>query len=97
MRTLVCASTFLTVTAMSTLVVDVPVMAQPEHEEPGPATYTQQDVEIHTVSPVTARFGGWFQPWTVALIVVVPMLGLLLERHRDIGRYLRSTLWKRRT
>ena len=97
MRSLGCTSTFLLLTALSVLIVSAVAMAQPEPELPSAVGFSQQDVEIFTVTPVTTRFGGWFQPWTVALIVVVPMLGLLLERHRDIGRYVRSTLFKRRT
>ena len=97
MRSPRCTSTFLLLTVLFALIASAETMAQPEPEQPSSVGSSEQDVEIITVIPVTSRFGGWFQPWTVALIVVVPMLGLLLERHRDIGRYLRSTLWKRRT
>lgn len=43
------------------------------------------------------RFAGWFQPWTLTLIVGLPALGLIIYRRADIAHKLRSRDWKRRT
>lgn len=44
----------------------------------------------------STRFGGWFQPWVLILLVVLPTAALLIYRRRDIARFFRAQDWKRR-
>lgn len=49
------------------------------------------------VSVPPARFAGWFQPWVLALMVGLPVLAALIERRKDVARWLRRKDWGRRT
>ncbi len=42
------------------------------------------------------RFGGWFQPWVLALILGLPTVTLLLYRARDLRRWVNNRAWRRR-
>lgn len=48
------------------------------------------------VSIAVARFGGWLQPWTVALIVGLPALVLFVYRAGDLRRWVQNKAWHRR-
>lgn len=43
-----------------------------------------------------ARFAGWFQPWAVSLLFALPVVGALIERRRDVNRFLRARAWRER-
>lgn len=89
--------------ALASLLVASPSVGQPleEAEQVAPA-HARGAFELASeasppvLEPVgpPLRFAGWFQPWTLAVMVTLPLLGLLAYRRRSVANLLRSRAWK---